>query len=379
MTMTEQNALAARARLLVVDDSRIVRATIRKHLTDEYDIVEEADGEAAWQRLLADETIRLLITDLSMPELDGMGLLARIRSSSQEQVRQLPVIVISGEEDEAIKHRCVQAGANDFITKSTDRVEMRTRVKASLDLAATRRERDESRQIQAQTATVDAVTGVGTQHLLTLQLQQLLAHAQRHSRDVTLMLIEIDHFPPLAAKLGERLAGQMLNLLAKLVSARLRQEDTFARLDGALFAVVSQGSTLAGAQVQAERLRHAIGHARVNFREEQLQVTASLALASSHSDQADSPQTLLTAALARLRAAPGENRLLVPEAIPQPAPVPTPAPQLAEALTLLQQGKANEIRPHLPALLANLLPLLELANVEMGLGWSLEKLRGREK
>lgn len=376
--MTEQNALAAHARLLVVDDSRIVRATIRKHLADEYDIVEEADGEAAWQRLLADATIRLLITDLSMPELDGMGLLARIRGS-QAQVRQLPVIVISGEEDEAIKRQCVEAGANDFITKSTDRVEMRARVKASLELAATRRERDESRQIQAQTATVDAVTGVGTQHLLTLQLQQLLAHAQRHSHDVTLMLIEIDHFPPLAQKLGERLAEQMLNLLAKLVSARLRQEDTFARLDGALFAIISQGGMLAGAQAQAERLRHAIGHARVNFREQQLQVTASFALASARNDLADSPQTLLTAALARLRATPGENRLLLPEVPPKPIPAPTPVPQLAEALALLQQGKTNEIRPHLPALLASLLPLLELGNTELGLGWSLEKLRGREK
>lgn len=373
--MTELNTLSTRVRLLVVDDSRIVRATIRKHLAEEYDIVEEADGEAGWRRIVADETIRLLITDLSMPELDGMGLLARVRSSEAAHVRQLPVIVISGEEDEATKHQCVEAGASDFITKSTDRAEMSARVKANLDLCATRRERDESRQTQAQTATTDAVTGVGTSHLLTLQLKQLLALAQRQSSEVTLMLIEIDHFPPLAEKLGERLAGQMLNLLAKLLSAKLRQEDTFVRLDGALFAIVSQGSTLAGTRIQAERLRHAISHARINFREEQLQVTASFVLANSHYDSADSPQTLLTAALSRLRGTPGDNRLLAPE-IAKPPVFTTPL--LSEALALLQQGKTAEVRPHLPALLANLLPLLELANAEMGLGWALEKLYGRE-
>lgn len=371
--MTDQDTFAARTRLLVVDDSRIVRATIRKHLSDEYDIIEEADGEAGWRRVLADETIRLLISDLSMPELDGMGLLARIRESGDLRLRHLPVIIISGEEDEDTKRRCVEAGASDFITKSTDRAEMRARISANLELSATRRELDESRATQAQTATVDAITGAGTSHLLSLQLEQSLAFAQRHSSEVTLVLIEIDHFQPLAEKLGERLAGQMLNLLAKLLSAKLRREDTFARLDGALFAIVSPGGSLAGVRMLAERLRQAVNHARINFRDTQLQVTASLAVSNTWADKTEGAEALLNAAMLRLRAEAGENRLLIPNITTERVPTPL----LAEALAMLHQGKQDELRQHLPALMANLLPLLELANTELGLGWSLDKLRAR--
>lgn len=369
--MSDQDDLATRTRILVVDDSRIVRATIRKHLSEAYDIVEEADGEAGWRRLLADETIRLLISDLSMPELDGMGLLTRIRESGDLRVRHLPVIIISGEEDEQTKRRCVEAGATDFITKSTDRAEMQARVQANIELSATRRELDESRATQAQTATTDAVTGAGTSHLLTLQLEQSLAFAQRHSSEVTLVLIEIDHFRPLEEKLGERMAGQMLNLLAKLLSAKLRREDTFARLDGALFAIVSPGGSLAGVRMLADRLRQAVNHARINFRDEQLHVTASFSLSNSWSDNATSAEALLHAAMTRLRAEAGQNRLVMPNVVTERAPTPL----LTEALALLHQGKQDELRPHLPGLMANLLPLLELANAELGLGWSLDAIR----
>ncbi|SFN53365.1 diguanylate cyclase (GGDEF) domain-containing protein [Formivibrio citricus] len=372
--MAENINAAERSRILVVDDSRIVRATIRKHLAEGHDLVEEADGEAGWRRLLADKAINLLISDLSMPELDGIGLLARVRESGEPRIRNLPVIIISGEEDEATKRRCVDAGANDFITKSTDRAEMQARVQANLDLAATRRELQESRTTQAQTATTDAVTGAGTSHLLTLQLEQSLAYAQRHSSEVTLMLIEVDHFQSLEEKLGDRLSGQMLNLLAKLLSAKLRREDTLAHLDGALFAVVSPGSSLSGVRVLAERLRQAVGNARINFRNEQLHITASFSLANSWHDKVEAADALLDAALNRLRAGAEAGRLAMPSVQEERVAVPL----ISEALGMLHQGKADELRPHLPALMANLLPLLELANAELGLGWALERVAAAE-
>lgn len=368
--MTDPNTLATRSKILVVDDSRIVRATIRKHLSDDYDVIEEPNGEAGWSRLLQDSEIRLLISDLSMPELDGMDLLSRIRESTDHRVRDVPVIIISGEEDEATKHRCVDAGASDFITKSTDRTEIQARVKANIALGDAKRERDESRATQSQTATTDAVTGVGTSHLLSLQLGQALAFAQRHNSEVTLVLIEIDHFQPLAEKLGERLAGQMLNLLAKLLSAKLRREDTFAKLDGAMFAIVSPGGSLAGVRMLADRLRQAVAHARINFRDTQLQVTASFSLANSWVDQTSTGEALLDAAMGRLRASAGVDRVLTPEIAKERVPTPL----LAEALAMLHQGHKDELRQHLPALMHSLLPLLELANEELGLNWALSAL-----
>mgnify|MGYP001282566646 FL=1 len=100
-------------------------------------------------------------------------------------------------------------------------------------------------------------------------------------------------------------------------------------------------------------------------------MTASLALANSWHDKAESAAALLDSAMARLRQEAGENRLIMPVVRAEH----TPPPLLDEALTMLHQGKHDQLRPHLPALLASLLPLLEFANGELNLGCSLEKLK----
>lgn len=367
----QANELSPLPRVLVVDDSRIVRATIKKHLAGAYDVIEEADGEAGWARLLADESVCLMISDLTMPELDGMGLLARVRQAPEARFRLLPIIIVSGEEDEETRQNCVTAGASDFVTKSTDRAEMLARVAANIELARTHRELDAVREAQSRTST-HVAEGVGSNHLLKLQIEQSLSYARRHRSEVTVLLIEIDDFSGVQAHLGERVASQMLQLLGKQLSGKLRNEDTLAQVAGPQFAVVSAATTLAESRILGERLRQAIANARINFRGEQLQVTASIAVANSLHDDADDTDALLAAAGERLRAEIGSNRVLVPE--PSPTHVPTPA--IAEALALLHKGDAAEIAaltPHLPALLANLAPLLELANRELDLGWSMER------
>ncbi|WP_255990174.1 diguanylate cyclase domain-containing protein [Chitinolyticbacter albus] len=368
--MQAANELAGRPRILIVDDSRIVRATVRKHLGDQFDVIEEGDGEAGWRTVLADESIQLLLSDLTMPELDGIGLLTRIRASGDERLRRLPIIIISGEEDEATRLHCVERGASDFVTKSTDRAEMLARVNANIERAVSQKALLETRSEAARSTTVDAKTGAGTSHLLMLQTEQALAFAQRHQGEVTLLLVEIDHYQPLSDQLGSRVVEQMLSLLAKQLAAKLRREDTLAHVEGPRFAVVSPGTTLSEARILAERLRQALAGAKISFRGSQLAVTASVAIANSREDSGDDAAALIAVANDRLYATPGENRVLAPEAADA-----TPAPTLAEALLMLHKGMHEELRPHLPALLAGLQPFLEYADQELALGWSFDRLR----
>ena len=70
-----------RARLLVVDDSKLMRKAAVKMLGDEYDIVLAEDGQQAWIQLESDPTIQVLFTDLNMPVVDGYELLGRVRDN----------------------------------------------------------------------------------------------------------------------------------------------------------------------------------------------------------------------------------------------------------------------------------------------------------
>src|SRR5262250_329725 len=105
-------------RVLLVDDSRIVRTTIARLIRKSFDVREEADGEAGWQAISTDPSIVVVFSDIQMPKLD------RFRGSQDPRIKTIPVIVISGDEDDATKKRARSAGANDFITKTTDGTEI---------------------------------------------------------------------------------------------------------------------------------------------------------------------------------------------------------------------------------------------------------------
>lgn len=103
--------------ILVVDDSRTVRAAINKVLRSTYHIVEAEDGEEAWDQLMALDKVHMLISDIMMPRLDGYGLICRVRASDKPEVTNLPIVVITSSEDALTRERAHACGANDFIIK----------------------------------------------------------------------------------------------------------------------------------------------------------------------------------------------------------------------------------------------------------------------
>jgi two-component system response regulator HydG len=106
----------SKTRILVVDDEPSARSGMKKLLEQEgYDVETAADGAQALL-ILADRAPALIITDLKMPNLDGVQLLAKIR----EQDREIPTIVATAFEDAATAVRAMRAGAADYLTKPID-------------------------------------------------------------------------------------------------------------------------------------------------------------------------------------------------------------------------------------------------------------------
>src|SRR5258706_3383943 len=86
-------------RVLVVDDSRIVRTTLARLIRKSFEVREEANGEAGWQPIMTDPSIAVVFSDIQIPALDGFALLERIRQSEEPPIRSMPLIVISGDEE----------------------------------------------------------------------------------------------------------------------------------------------------------------------------------------------------------------------------------------------------------------------------------------
>lgn len=129
-TVTTQEAVHA-AKILVVDDSRMMRLGIIKQLKQLgfERIVEASNGRDALQKV-ADEPFDLMLLDIEMPEVTGIEVLAELK---EERGLPVPVIVISGSQDTGDAVRCIEMGAEDYLPKPFDPVLLRARVTTSLE------------------------------------------------------------------------------------------------------------------------------------------------------------------------------------------------------------------------------------------------------
>ena len=306
-------------RVLVVDDSKFVRTTFRGILSVSFSVLEEADGEAAWKALSADAAIVMVFTDLDMPRLNGYELLARIRGSAEARIRELPVVVISGAEDPAVKQRAREAGATDFISKSADAPEVLSRIENLLRMVNASR-----------TATHDPVTGTLTPHYLVTEGRKHYAHARRHGRDLSVMALRLDSYADMVRVVGKEIGDVIIARVAKLLVAKMRAEDSVARVAEGTFMVIAAGTAAAQVQALGERLRRELAEAKVTHRDRQLSFPSRIGVASLATDAGGSVEDLMRVAMRRLDEAP---------APPKPPPAGRALPEALErALQALEKA-----------------------------------------
>jgi two-component system KDP operon response regulator KdpE len=114
-------------RILVVDDEPQIRRFLRTSLTaQDYEVLEAETGQEALDSARRDKP-ELMILDLGLPDLDGIEVIQKIRESSA-----LPIIVLSSRDDEHIKVKALDLGADDYITKPFGMEELTARVRAAL-------------------------------------------------------------------------------------------------------------------------------------------------------------------------------------------------------------------------------------------------------
>jgi len=246
--MTE--ASDQRPKVLVVDDSKVMRLSAGKILSPEFELLLAEDGQEAWEILRQDPEILAVFSDVGMPRLDGYELLAQIRQASDERLRSLPVIIVTGNEEDDARANALERGATDFITKPFDRSQLLARARAHASHDQMRRRFQE---LEASN-TRDAVTQVGNKRYFEAQLKSLRASSLRHHRPMALLRLDLLDFEDIMNSRGKRLASSLLREVAHLLKLDLREEDEVARLGGGRFAVICPDCDREGAEALIGRV-----------------------------------------------------------------------------------------------------------------------------
>ena len=345
----------AKARILVVDDSKLMRKAAMKMLGDEFDVVTADDGAQAWQMVGEDQTIQVVFSDLNMPVSDGYELLKRVRASADAGIQALPLIIVTGaENDEAARMKALDMGATDFITKPFSTTDLVARARAHANNQRI------TRQLQAQ-STLDGLTGLSNKAGFLERLQQDIAYARRHEQPLCLVRLEMVEFRRFFLYHGREVAEGLVLQVARMLRGRIRKEDTAARIGLGGFALSLPGGDPAGIEGMIGRLRlELLGQPPVDENGDPIPVELGsavlcpdLSLDQGAQEVMDQCQALLDAPPAPAPATPpGAVTVLHVEASIVPlgtataaAPALAPAPVEEPVAPVFQDGKLVTIAP----------------------------------
>jgi sigma-B regulation protein RsbU (phosphoserine phosphatase) len=130
----------SRAEIMVVDDDPMSRRVLSKLLTAAgYECRVSKDGSEALETVLA-KPPSVLLLDFDMPGLNGAELLKRLRSDRHSAVAQIPTIMLTAHGSEESEVSCLQAGADDFVTKPVNAAVLQARIETQLRLRSMRRQ-----------------------------------------------------------------------------------------------------------------------------------------------------------------------------------------------------------------------------------------------
>jgi two-component system chemotaxis family response regulator WspR len=317
-----------KVRVLLVDDQLIIVEAVRRMLSDQADIEFHyvTDSSAAIATAL-DLQPTVILQDLVMPSIDGFTLIREYRE--HPALRQLPVIVLSAKEDPKMKAHSFAVGANDYVVKLPDRLELLARIRYHSGGYISRLQRDEAFQflrasqknladanIELQKlAALDSLTGIANRRRFD---QVMLAEWQRGQRDqkpLSLLMCDVDCFKVYNDTFGHLAGDLCLKKAAAVLTENLkRPADVVARYGGEEFAIVLPDTSADGAlqianacRAHVERLEIENPHAPTGV------VTMSFGLASVVPSNGSSPLTLIADADKALYTAKndGRNRVVV--------------------------------------------------------------------
>jgi two-component system cell cycle response regulator len=344
-------------RVLVVDDSKVIRNAARKMLGAEFDVVIAEDGSEAWSILENDPAIQIVFTDLVMPGLNGYELLRDIRTAADARLRVLPVIVVTGiDDDEVARVRALELGATDFVTKPFTSIDLLARARAHAS------HQREATQLRAQT-TLDQLTGLPNKAGFLDRLQQDMAYARRHAQELTLVRIEVEDLRSIFLQRGKETAERLLLHMSKALRAAIRKEDTAGRIALGGFAL----SLPAGERQGVERM---VARLRAELDEQATQIAAgpvkfSTGVSRPPMETGLSAQEALDQCQPTLDAAPSQPAI-APAPIPTPAAAPAPvAPMPAPAAVAPAPAISPVVAPPVVAPVPLLIDPL-LAQIERG-------------
>jgi two-component system, cell cycle response regulator len=309
---TDEDSLFANARILVVEGNKFLAQKITQHLEDAGCLVDRVASGPDGLAQGCQHRYDLIIAGLDIGGEDGLRLCSQFRS--QEETRQVPILLVLDETDLAELAKGLDLGVTDYLIKPIDRNELLARARTQI---RRRRYHDKLRGLlesSVSMAYTDPLTGVYNRRYMKAHLERKITEIPISAKPVSVLMCDLDHFKQINDTYGHAAGDAVLKEIASRIGDNLRDFDMVARYGGEEFVVVMPATPLSAAQPVAERLckRIATEAVAVPGSPQPLAVTASIGVATTSDPQMAAEGLLAQADVALYDAKrAGRNRVVV--------------------------------------------------------------------
>ncbi len=272
--------------------------------------LEASNGIEGFKMLLSNP-VDVILCDLEMPGMDGLKFLGML--GSRNELRDIPVIILTGREEKEQKVRGLERGASDYITKPFDAAELIARVKVQLKIKMLQDNLKEQNRKLEELSNTDSLTQLANRRFLMKALEKEFHRSERNGNALALVMADIDHFKKINDSYGHQEGDFVLKAVAGAVSDNLREYDLAARFGGEEFALVLPEAALGQAMLVAERVREKVAKLALKGHLQGQRVTISLGVAAHPNPQIKTIDDLIRLADDALYAAKreGRNRVII--------------------------------------------------------------------
>jgi len=271
--------MSDKALVLIVDDSPTNLQVLATCIKGEHRVKVSTSGEQCLQIAKASPQPDLILLDVEMPGMDGYEVCKRLKSSPN--TADIPIIFVTGLEEDKDEEKGLALGAVDYIVKPIRPAIVSARVKTHVTLKL---QRDKLNKM----AFFDQLTGLYNRHYIIDIASKKVARAVRHQYNLWVLMIDIDHFKVINDTYGHPAGDDILKQVAKVLVMDNRSDDLIGRFGGEEFVMMFDPCCEADAMVKAERVRIKIADLKPNG----IDVTVSIGLAKIASQGGSFEQSL---------------------------------------------------------------------------------------
>ncbi len=260
-------------KILIADDSSTFRKMLKSKLELwNYDVIEASNGDQAWEILQDERHPRLALLDWVMPGKDGLQICREL--VQQDQKKYIYKILLTSKSLEEDIVQGLEAGADDYLTKSCNDAELQARLLVGKRMI---RLHEQMRDL----ATRDSLTGLWNHATIIEMLEKELSRAKRLGQSLTVSMADLDYFKQVNDTYGHLAGDAVLCEVCERIKRSIREYDYVGRYGGEEFLILIPDCNLLNAIKHAERILASIREKPVIYDKHQILLTMSIGITVS--------------------------------------------------------------------------------------------------